>query len=68
MLEKSSYRKIESNNEVCMLYTKLLRLANDVEENPGPINIYDILDHSFTVRADFIPTLTSTKVIYQCLE
>ncbi|CAB4003438.1 ATP-dependent DNA helicase PIF1 [Paramuricea clavata] len=31
----------------------LLRLANDVEENPGPINIYDIVDHSFTVRADF---------------
>ncbi|CAB4004947.1 Hypothetical predicted protein [Paramuricea clavata] len=31
----------------------LLRLANDVEENPGPINIHDIVDHSFTVRADF---------------
>jgi hypothetical protein len=31
----------------------LLRLGNDVEENPGPINIYDIVDHSFTVRADF---------------
>jgi hypothetical protein len=55
--------RIESNNEVCMWYTQLvsyhvyvpllLRLANDVEENPGPINIYDIVDRSFTVRADF---------------
>ncbi|CAB4005683.1 ATP-dependent DNA helicase PIF1 [Paramuricea clavata] len=31
----------------------LLRLANDVEENPGPVNIYNIVDHSFTVPADF---------------
>ena len=37
----------------CLCTIAILRLANDVEENPGPINIYDIVDHSFTVRADF---------------
>ena len=41
----------------------LLRLANDVEKNPGPINIYDIVDHSFTVRAGF-----NQGNIYPCLE
>jgi hypothetical protein len=37
----------------CLCTIAILRLANDVEENPGPINIYDIVDHSFTIRADF---------------
>ena len=42
------------NSEVCFWYTQmvcyhvyvpsLLRLSNDVEENPGPININEIVD------------------------
>ncbi len=31
----------------------LLRLSNDVEENPGPWTINDIVDPSYTVHADF---------------
>ncbi len=31
----------------------LLRLSNDVEENPGPININEIVDCTHTVHADF---------------
>ena len=31
----------------------LLRLSNDVEENPGPKNINDVVDCTFTVRAEF---------------
>ncbi len=31
----------------------LLRLSNDVEENPGPININEIVDRTHTVHADF---------------
>ena len=31
----------------------LLRLSNDVEENPGPRTIYDIVDPAYTVHADF---------------
>ena len=31
----------------------LLRLSNDVEENPGPRTINDIVDPTFTVHADF---------------
>ena len=30
----------------------LMRQANDVEENPGPTNIFDIIDPSTTVSAD----------------
>ena len=30
----------------------LLRLSNDVEENPGPRNINEIVDCTFTVHAD----------------
>jgi hypothetical protein len=45
---KNLVTKIEKNNEVCMWYAQmvcyhvfvplLLRLSNDVEENPGPRN------------------------------
>ncbi len=31
----------------------LLRLSNDVEENPGPVNINEIVDRTHTVHADF---------------
>ena len=31
----------------------LLRLSNDIEENPGPININEIVDPTYTVCADF---------------
>ena len=31
----------------------LLRLANDVEENPGPKTINDVVDPTYTVNADF---------------
>ena len=31
----------------------LLRLSNDVEENPGPMNINELVDPSHTVHADF---------------
>ena len=31
----------------------LLRLSNDVEENPGPRTINDIVDHTCAVHADF---------------
>ena len=31
----------------------LLRLSNDVEENPGPRTINDIVDPTYTVHADF---------------
>jgi hypothetical protein len=31
----------------------LLRLSNDVEENPGPRNINEIVDRTYTVHADF---------------
>jgi hypothetical protein len=30
-----------------------LRLSNDVEENPGPRNINEIVDRTYTVHADF---------------
>ena len=31
----------------------LLRLSNDVEENPGPFDISEIVDPTYTVHADF---------------
>ena len=31
----------------------LLRLSNDVEENPGPQTIHDIVDDTLTVHADY---------------
>ena len=31
----------------------LLRLSNDVEENPGPRTISNIIDPTFTVHADY---------------
>ena len=31
----------------------LFRLSNDIEENPGPVNIAEIVDPRYTVRADF---------------
>ena len=39
------------NNHVYM--PLLLRLANDVEQNPGPRTINDIVDPTCTVHADF---------------
>jgi hypothetical protein len=30
-----------------------LRLSNDVKENPGPGYINEIVDHTYTVHADF---------------
>ena len=31
----------------------LLRLSNDIQENPGPKSINDIVDPTFTVHADY---------------
>lgn len=31
----------------------LLRLSNDIEENPGPIDINEIVDTTYTILADF---------------
>ena len=60
---KNLVTKTEKNNEVCMWYAQmvcyhvyvplLLRLSNDVEENPGPVNINEIVDRTHTVHADF---------------
>ena len=60
---KNLVTKTERNNEVCMWYAQmvcyhvyvplLLRLSNDVEENPGPVNIDEIVDRTHTVHADF---------------
>ena len=61
---KSQLKKAKSNREVCHWYVQtiyyhavyvplLLRLSNDVEENPGPRTINDIVDHTCTVHADF---------------
>jgi hypothetical protein len=60
---KNLMTKTEKYNEVCMWYAQmvcyhvhvplLLRLSNDVEENPGPRNINEIVDYTFTVHADF---------------
>ena len=51
------------NNELCAWYTQmiwyhvyvplLLRLSNDVEENPGPRDINEIINPTYTVHADF---------------
>ena len=40
----------------------LLRMVNDVDENPGP-TIYDVVDQSKTICADF--TQGSTKKFRQ---
>ena len=59
---KSQLKKAKSNREVCQWYVQmiyyhavyvslLLRISNDVEENPGLIN--DIIDLAYTVHADF---------------
>ena len=60
---KNLVTKTEKYNEVCMWYAQmvcyhvhvplLLRLSNDVEENPGPRNINEIVDRTYTVHADF---------------
>ena len=61
---KSHLNKEKSNREVCQWYVQmiyyhvvyvplLLRLSNDVEENPGPRTINDIVDPTYTVHADF---------------
>ena len=61
---KSQLEKAKSNREGCQWYVEmiyyhavyvplLLRLSNDVEENPGPRTINDIVDPTYTVHADF---------------
>ena len=60
---KNLVTKNEQNSEVCMWYTQmvcyhvyaplLLRLSNDVEENPGPGSINEIVDPTYTVYAEF---------------
>ena len=61
---KSQLNKEKSKREVCQWYVQmiyyhvvyvplLLRLSNDVEENPGPRSINDIVDPTYTVHADF---------------
>ena len=60
---KSQLKKEKGNREICQWYVQmvryavyvplLLRLSNDVEENPGPRTINDILDPTYTVHADF---------------
>ena len=61
---KSQLKKAKSNIELCQWYVHmiyyhavyvplLLRLSNDVEENPGPRTINDIVDLTYTVHADF---------------
>ena len=61
---KSQLKKAKSNREVCQWYVQmvyyhdvyvplLLRLSNDVEENPGPRTINDIVDSTYTVHAGF---------------
>ena len=60
---KNLVKQTEKNNEVFMWYAQivcynvyvplLLRLSNDVEENPGPTNVNEIVDPTFTVCADF---------------
>ena len=63
-LLKSQLKKAKSNRELCQWYVQmiyyhavyvplLLRLSNDVEENPGPRSINDIVDPTYTVHADF---------------
>ena len=69
---KNLVKQTEKNNEVFMWYAQivcynvyvplLLRLSNDVEQNPGPTNVNEIVDPTFTVCADFI------KAMHQCLE
>ena len=61
---KSQLNKEKSNREVyqwyaqmiyyCAVYVPLLlRLSNDVEENPGPRSTNDIVNPTYTVHADF---------------
>ena len=61
---KSQLKKAKSNREVCQWYVQmvyyhavyvplLLRLSNDVEENPGPRTINDIVDPAYIVHGDF---------------
>ena len=61
---KSQLKKAKRNKEVCQWYAQkmyyhavyvplLLRLSNDVEENPGPRTVNDIVDPACTVHADF---------------
>ena len=59
VLLKSQLKKAKSNRELCQWYVQviyyhafcvplLLRLSNDVEENPGPRTINDIVDPTYT--------------------
>ena len=61
---KSQLKKEKGNREICHWYIQmlryhavyvplLLRLSNDVEENPGPRTINDIVDPTYTVHVDF---------------
>ena len=44
---------IEKILQIVVYVPLLLRLSNDVEENPGPRNINHIVDPTYTVHADF---------------
>ena len=63
---KSQLKKEKGNREICQCHRYvqmvcyravyvplLLRLSNDVEENPGPRTINNIVDPTYTVHADF---------------
>ena len=53
---KSQLKKEKGNREICyhaVYVPLLLRLSNNVEENPGPRTINDIVDPTYTVHADF---------------
>ena len=61
---KSQLKKEKGNREICQWYVQmvcyhaicvplLLRLSNDVEENPGPRTINNVVDPTYTVHADF---------------
>ena len=63
---KKRTTKIEQNNEISMCYAQiacyhvyvplLLRLSNDVEENPGPRSIDEVVDPSTHIAPHTQPT------------
>ena len=61
---KSQLKKEKGNREICQWYVQmvcyhaicvplLLRRSNDVDENPGPRTINNVVDPTYTVHADF---------------
>ena len=55
-----SFNQMSCNNVYVPL---LLRMANDVEENPGP-TVYDVVDPTKTISADF--SQGDTRKFRQC--